>query len=201
MNWYDVTRPLADGMLTYPGDIVPRVRQEDRGKYLLSCLRLGTHSGTHIDAPSHYLRGDHTVDRIAPDLLIGPCRVVLVAGRVRKIGRSDLEPLVHGAERVLIRTWFSKEHGFSEDYPGLAPDAAALLSGAGVRCIGIDSPSIEPFDGDGSVHRTLLSAGAVIIECMDLSAADPGEYWMAALPLRLEGLDGSPCRVFLRDLQ
>ncbi|MDH7509821.1 MAG: cyclase family protein [Methanolinea sp.] len=196
MAYHDVTRPLKEGIAVYPGDIEPSFRQEDRGRYLLSDLHLSTHTGTHIDAPSHYIRGSPTVDRIPPENLVGECRVVGVPGRQSVIDTCDLCP---GTERVLFRTWYSDEGTFREDYPGLSPRCAATLAGLGIRCAGIDSPSIEPYDGDGTVHRTLLGHGITVIEFLDLSAVGPGKYWMVALPLRLEGLDGSPCRVFLGD--
>ncbi len=196
MVYHDVTRPLKEGIAVYPGDIVPSFRQEDRGRYLLSELHLSTHSGTHIDAPSHYIRGAMTIDMIPIENLVGECTVVSVPGKESVIGTCDLRP---GTERVLFRTWYSGEDTFRDDYPGLSRQCAATLAGLGIRCVGIDSPSIEPYDGDGTVHRTLLGHGITVIEFLDLSAVEPGKYWMVALPLRLEGLDGSPCRVFLGD--
>lgn len=197
MAWYDVTRPLREGIAVYPGDLEPSFHTEDRGSYIITAMRLSTHSGTHVDAPSHYIRGAPGVDGIDPAALIGECRVVGVGGLESQIEARDLGGA--NGERILIRTWYSGEQGFREDYPGLSPACAVALAGAGVRCIGIDSPSIETFSGDGTVHRTLLSKGVAVIEFLDLSNVRPGKYWMAALPLRLSGLDGSPCRVFLRD--
>lgn len=197
--WHDVTRPLTNGGVVYPGDHVPSMVQEDRGRYLLSSLCLSTHSGTHIDAPSHYIPGGAPVDVIPPKKLVGACRVVEVRGEVTDIVPSHLESVLGRVGKILIRTRFSGERTFREDYPGLSPAAADALADAGVDCVGIDSPSIEPYTGDGSVHRTLLSKGVVIIELLDLGRVAEGKYWMVALPLRLEGLDGSPCRVMLRD--
>jgi len=197
MAWYDVTRPMREGMAVYPGDMEPAFRQEDRGKYLLSDLRMSTHSGTHVDAPSHYVRGAASVDMIPPENLIGRCRVIEVPGKGSAIDTPGNVSI--GAERVLFKTWYSGEETFLEDYPGLSPGCAAALARAGAKCIGIDSPSIEPFSGDGTVHRTLLGRGIAVVEFLDLSPVGPGDYWMVALPLRLEGLDGSPCRVLLGD--
>ncbi|MDI9633193.1 MAG: cyclase family protein [Methanolinea sp.] len=197
MAWYDVTRPLREGIAIYPGDIEPSFHPQDRGSYVLTAMRLSTHSGTHVDAPSHYIRGAPGVDGIDPGALIGECRVVSVGGSGSLIEARDLGGAT--GERLLLRTWYSGEEGFREDYPGLSPACARALADAGARCIGIDSPSIEPYSGDGTVHRALLSRGVAVIEFLDLSSVRPGEYWMAALPLRLPGLDGSPCRVILRD--
>jgi len=198
--WYDVTRPLNESVVVYPGDHVPKIVQEDHGRYLLSSLHLSTHSGTHIDAPSHYIPGAASIDVIPPDKMNGECRVIEIAGRDPEINARDLEPSLNGMKKILLKTWYSGEEVFHEGYPGLSPDAADAIVRAGIECVGIDSPSIEPYSGDGSVHRTLLSHGVVIIELLSLGSVKEGYYWMAALPLRLEGLDGSPCRVLLRDV-
>lgn len=200
MAWYDVTRPLNGSVVVYPGDHVPKIVQEDRGRYLLSSLHLSTHSGTHIDAPSHYIPGAASIDIIPPEKMTGECRVIEIAGRDPEISARNLEPALKDTKKILLKTWFSGEEAFREDYPGLSPDAADAIVRAGIECVGIDSPSIEPYSGDGSVHRTLLSRGVVIIELLSLEAVREGHYWMVALPMRLEGLDGSPCRVLLRDV-
>jgi len=201
VTWIDVTRPLTGGVVVYPGDHIPSMVQEDKGRYLLSSLHLSTHSGTHIDAPSHYIRGGAPVDAIPADQLIGVCRVVEIPDNATVIGAQLLENAMEGVQKLLIKTRFSGERVFSQDYPGLSGDAAEAIVGAGIGCVGIDSPSIEPYCGDGSVHRTLLSHAVVIIELLDLSEVKPGDYRMVALPLRLEGLDGSPCRVLLKKEQ
>ncbi|MCQ8893326.1 MAG: cyclase family protein [Methanolinea sp.] len=197
MAWHDVTRPLGEGTPVYPGDIVPSFRQEDRGRYRISEIHLSTHSGTHIDAPSHYIAGGAAVHEIPPRVLVGEVTVLPVPGRKTEIGPWDLGGA--RAERLLFKTWYSGEKTFREDYPGLSLACAEALVQAGTRCVGIDSPSIEPYSGDGAVHRALLSRNTAVIEFLDLSGIAPGIYWMVALPLRLEGLDGSPCRVLLRD--
>lgn len=199
MVWYDATRPLNRGAVVYPGDHMPCMVQEDMGRYLLSSLHLSSHSGTHIDAPSHYIRGAACIDTIPFEKLTGNCRVIAIPGRDTEIMAGSLEPALAGEKKILLKTWYSGEEEFHEDYPGLSPDAAEAIVSAGIECVGIDSPSIEPYHGDGSVHRTLLSHGVVIIELLSLKDVQGGNYWMVALPLRLEGLDGSPCRVILRD--
>ncbi|QSZ67268.1 cyclase family protein [Methanofollis aquaemaris] len=196
--FYDITRALTEEILIFPGDPAPVFRQEDHGEYLLSLLSLSTHTGTHIDAPSHYLKNNRTVDLIDPARLIGRCRV-LDLGERTAITRADLEGRVGGTGRILLRTWFSGETAFNPEFPHLTQDAASFLVEQGISCVGIDSPSIEAYDGDGSVHRTLLQREIAIIELLDLSGVPKGDYYMAALPLRLEGLDGSPARVILSD--
>jgi len=197
MKIIDVTRPLSSATVSFPGDPPPGFSQRDAGLYLISDLRMNTHSGTHVDAPIHYLKTGGTVDQIPLTNLIGPCRVVDVTTAGSEIGTKDLDGRIGSAERILLKTAFSRERRFREDFPHLTLEAAKLLTRHGIRCLGIDSFSIEAFICDGSVHRELLGHGCVIIELLDLSKADEGEYSLAALPLRLEGLDGAPARVVL----
>lgn len=196
---YDVTRPLAPGGVVYPGDIVPQFCQEDHGQYRITEIRMSSHSGTHIDAPAHYLESGAAVDEIPFSSLMGWCRVIDCSRSGRDITTADLGEGFRGTKRVLLKTAFSGSNRFLEDYPALTRDASLALAGEGIVCIGTDAPSIEGYRSSGEVHRTLLSRGIVIIELLDLSAVDAGEYWMIALPLRLQGSDGSPCRVLLME--
>ncbi len=197
MRIIDITRPLVNGMLVYPGDLTPSFSQVDHGRYLISDLHLSSHTGTHIDAPVHYLKSGDTIDTIPLGKLVGRCRVIDVSDAGILIRAHHLEGRCDGARRILLKTGFSGKPDFIEDYPSLAPDAACVLAENGTECIGIDSPSIESFDCDGSVHRRLLGCGCLIIELLDLTGVPEGDYDMVALPLRLSGLDGSPARVIL----
>jgi arylformamidase len=199
MKWYDVSRPLSMDMLVFPGDIHPTFHQEKPGEYRISDLHLSSHTGTHIDAPTHYLEAGDSIDTVPFDNLIGRCRVVDVSSAGSTITKTDLAGKIDGAERLLLKTTFSGRDFFEENYPCLSQDAAEFVTSCQIRCIGIDSPSIESFECDGSVHRELLGARCLIIELLDLSEIGPGEYEMIALPLRLKGLDGSPSRVILRE--
>jgi arylformamidase len=201
MTWQDVTRPLEDGMLVFSGEIKPEFHQEKHGSYLISELLLSSHSGTHIDAPAHYLKTGDSIDKIPLGNLIGGCRIVDVSDSGIMITKDTLSGKIEGAERILLKTLFSGKDSFKEDYPCLSLDGAVYITSCGIRCIGIDSPSIESFVCDGSVHRHLLGSGCLIIELLDLSAVGSGEYEMIALPLRLKGLDGSPARVIVRKYQ
>jgi arylformamidase len=199
MKWYDISRPLSRDMLVYPGDINPSFLQEKPGNYRISDLHLSSHTGTHIDAPTHYLNTGDSIDTVPFDCLIGECRVVDVGTAGSRITKTHLNGKIEGTERLLLKTAFSGKDIFQEDYPCLSRDAAEYIVSSGIRCIGIDSPSIESFNCDGCVHRELLGARCIIIELLDLSGVDPGEYEMIALPLRLKGLDGSPSRVILKE--
>jgi arylformamidase len=196
MILHDITRGLSGDVVTYPGDLVPVVAGRDTGKFRISTLVLSSHSGTHIDAPSHYLPGGTTADNIPVHILIGPCRVLEV-GAVGVIGRDDIEGRIAGTRRLLLKTWFSQALTFDPAYPALTAGAAEYLVEEGVTCVGTDAPSIEAFDGDGSVHRTLLGAGVPILELLDLSTVPGGDYLLIAAPIKVIDCDGAPARVFL----
>jgi arylformamidase len=197
MRLIDVTRAISPIMPVYPGDMRPAFVQEDRGNYLISDIRMSTHTGTHIDAPSHYFGTGDTIDTIPLSHLVGRCRVLDVRGAGSTITADHLRDRIGGVDRVLLKTAFSGVETFTQDYPCLTEDAAGFITGNGIRCIGIDSPSIESYNGNGAVHRDLLGHGCIIIELLDLSPVGEGDYDMVALPLRLAGLDGSPARVIL----
>jgi arylformamidase len=195
----DITRPLGEHVPLFPGDRKPDFRRVERDGSTCTDLRLTTHTGTHLDAPSHYLAGGISVDCVPLENLAGKARVLDMEAAGDVITAALLQGRLHGRKRILIRTGASGEDSFGPEFPHLAPDAARLLAGAGVLVVGIDSPSIEATDGDGSVHRELLGSGISILELLDLSRVAEGDYFMVALPLRLEGLDGSPARVILME--
>jgi arylformamidase len=197
MKYYDVTRGLSNDMLVYPGDIHPVFHQDDAGNYLISSLNLSSHTGTHIDAPSHYLKTGDTIDTIPLENLIGTCRIIDLSETVGIIPLDHLFGKIGDEKRILLKTSFSGKNRFIENYPSLSLDAARYIISCGVRCIGIDSPSIESYQCDGSVHRHLLTNNCTIIELLDLGEVQEGVYEMVALPLRLTGLDGAPARVIL----
>jgi arylformamidase len=197
MKIIDVTRPLNNDMLVYPGDLIPSFSQADHGRYLISDLHMSSHTGTHIDAPAHYLASGNTIDTIPLGNLIGRCRIIDVSEASTLITAAHLKGKLRGVKRFLLKTRFSGRDTFTDDYPCLTYDAACYITDNGIECVGIDSPSIESYNGDGSVHRRLLSNGCIIIELLDLSDVPEGDYEMVALPLRLAGLDGSPARVIL----
>jgi arylformamidase len=193
----DITRPLSQDILTYPGDIPPVFRQEIHKHYVITSLHMSTHTGTHIDAPFHYLRTGDTIDNIPITSVMGTCRVLDVSDLGISITANHLKGRLDGIDRVLLKTSFSGTDKFDENYPSLTKDAARFMTGNKIKCAGIDSPSVECFEGDGTVHRELLSRGCIIIELLDLSRVNEGDYNLVALPLRLTGLDGSPARVIL----
>jgi arylformamidase len=191
MQIIDVSVPVRPGMITYPGD--PEVRLErvssiaDGEAANLSRLDFGVHSGTHVDAPLHFVEGAASVETLPLEVLVGPCVVV-----------EGLEPasVPAGAERVLFKTANSRlweRDEFSEDFVKLDGEAARQLVERGVRLVGIDYLSI----GDEEAHRVLLGAGVVAVEGLDLREVEPGEYRLVCAPLKLVGAEGAPARVLL----
>ena len=195
MEIFDVSVPVQPGMVTYPGD--PTVKLErvsaiaDGAVANISRLDFGVHTGTHVDAPLHFIDGAPGTDQLPVDVLVGPARVIEATS-------LDAEGLAEAelAERVLLKTsnselWSRDE--FADDFVSLTEDGARLLVERGVRLIGIDYLSV----GDEGAHHVLLEAGVVAIEGLDLRGVDPGEYQLVCAPLKLVGSDGAPARVFL----
>ena len=201
MRFYDVTRPIRSGMTVYPGD--PEVRIE-RALSIgtgvpanVSAVHLGSHTGTHVDAPAHFREGAPGADKLSLDILIGPaCLYELEA--VGTIDVASLDGLDLGAcPRVLFRVRPQK----AGETEGLTAAAATVLVRAGVRLVGLEGESADAASSaDFPAHRTLLDAGVVILEGLDLSAVPPGRYELLCLPLKIEGGDGAPARVVLRTL-
>jgi arylformamidase len=162
------------------------------------------HTGTHIDAPLHYLPGGASIDAIPPDATVGPARVVQVDGPV--IDAVTLGPVApQSGERLLFRTANSERcwHGacFRKQFVSVTPDGARHLVAAGIRTVGIDYLSIGPYGREGDeTHTILLSAGIWILEGLNLSGVPPGRYELACLPLKIEGGDGAPARALVRKL-
>jgi arylformamidase len=202
---YDVSVPLAPGMTTYPGDppfALAAVQRFGDSPYQLSLLSLSTHTGTHVDAPSHFVPGGASVDQLPLEILLGKARVVELLER-DKVDRADLEALdLRDDLRVLLKTRMSGQllkPGYHQDHVYLSEDAALYLAQAGIKLVGIDYLSVDRYGStDFPAHRALLGAGVILIEGLDLSEVEPGEYEMACLPLRVAGADGAPARVVLR---
>ena len=143
---------------------------------------MNSHSGTHIDAPVHYLKTGDTIDTIPLDHLIGPCRVIDVSSAGVTITAADLSGRLGSSKRILLKTSSLGKTGSGKITRTSTVDAAESLSANGILSVGIDSFSIEAFVCDGSVHRELLGHGCIIIELLDLSGVIEGDYEMAALP-------------------
>jgi len=210
MPIYDVTVPIRAGMPVYEGD--PGVNIEAWSSLAkgnssnVSFLHFGAHTGTHVDAPAHFIEGARKIDALSLEALIGAARVVRVPDEVNEIDSDFLAGCdLNGVERILFHTRNSSfwNEGFRKDYTHLLPEAAAKLVELGVTLVGTDYLSIEKFhSGHHRTHLTLLSRNVVIVEGLNFSDVPAGDYELICLPLRLaEGVgDGAPARVVLRTL-
>ncbi|HEV2711704.1 MAG TPA: cyclase family protein [Gaiellaceae bacterium] len=196
MEIIDISVPIHTEMVVYPGD--PAVRLErvesiaEGASANNSKLELGVHSGTHVDAPVHFIDGAAGADRLPLDVLTGPCEVV----EVPTLEESAVGAVPQGAERVLFKTPNSElwaRESFAETFERLNGPAARRLVERGVRLVGVDYLSV----GDHDAHRVLLGAGVVAVEGLDLRNVQPGPYELHCLPLKLVGSDGSPARAIL----
>jgi arylformamidase len=213
MRIYDVSVPISAGTPTYPGDPGIEIQQwaaiESGDAANVTLLHLGAHTGTHVDAPAHFIEGASKVDQMPLDALIGEARVVEIHGDVRAIDAERLASCdLEGAERVLFKTrnsafWGDPASGFRTDFTYITPDAAHALARMNVRLVGIDYLSVEKFQTERfETHTALLSRGIVIIEGLDLREVAAGTYELICLPLKIASGsgDGAPARAVLRTL-
>jgi arylformamidase len=213
MRIYDVSVPLSAATPTYPGDpgidIKSWLTLAKGDAANVSLIDFGLHSGTHVDAPAHFIAGGAKVDSLPLESLIGEAEVVVVPDHIRVIGEDFVTAnCLQGSQRILFKTrnsafWNSTEDGFREDYTCIAPAAARRLVELGIKLVGIDYLSVEQFKSeDFQTHHTLLSRGVVILEGLDLREVTSGVYELICLPLKIAGGsgDGAPARVILRTL-
>jgi arylformamidase len=209
MKIYDVTVAVSENVPIYEGD--PRVAIESVKSISggdsanVSHLCLGAHTGTHVDAPNHFIEGTRRVEDLDIEKLVGSCRVIEIAGDVTAIEPSHLTN-IDGTERVLFKTrnsafWNDPDAGFRTDFTYISPEAARVLADAGMKLVGIDYLSVEKFRStDFATHKTLLEREIVILEGVDLREVPPGDYDIVCLPLKYVGGtgDGAPARTILR---
>lgn len=208
MEIYDITVPIRSAMPVYEGD--PGVKIDPWSAFAkgdssnVSMLSFGAHTGTHVDAPAHFVEGARRIDALPLDLLIGPARVLRVPDDVKEIDPEFINSCdLGGVERVLFHTRNSTfwNEGFRKDFTHLLPEAAQLLVDGGIKLVGTDYLSIEKFhSGHHRTHLTLLSNNVIIVEGLNLSEVPEGDYELICLPLKIaEGAgDGAPARAVLR---
>jgi arylformamidase len=197
------TTPVYEGDAPMKFDFLKDMRKGDG--YTLSAYSLGAHSGTHIDAPQHFVRDGASIDRVPLEPLIGPARVIDIPDTVQSINAAELNRhRWKGASRVLFRTRSSQRgwmHSstFHRDFAYVAPDAAQLLADAGVQLVGIDYLSAEQFGAPAPMtHRILLGKGIPIVEGLALEGVRAGDYDLIVLPMKVGGHEGAPARAVLR---
>lgn len=205
---YDISLTIAPAMPVWPGD--PRVELEqvssmDAGEHdNVSRLSASVHTGTHVDAPHHFLNDGRTVDLLPLEVLTGRCYVVQLPDDVEAITAEALDgmSLPADAARLLFGTrnshlWARGITEFQEDFVAVTEDGAQWLVDHGIKLAGVDYLSVAPFGESVPTHTVLLKAGVVIVEGLNLSAVPRGFYDLYCLPLKLQGSDGAPARAIL----
>ena len=208
---YDVSVPITNAMPVWPGDppvqlsAKSHLSQDKSHTVKLTAIEMGSHTGTHMDAPRHFIPGGKGIDVMPLDATVGKARVIEIRD-TRSIGPEELKK--HGlrrGERILFKTKNSKRcwkaGAFVEDFVYISLEGAKFLAKKRVKAVGVDYLSVGGFKDDGSAtHRVLLKSGIWIIEGLDLSAVKAGRYELICLPLKFWRGDGAPARAVLRRL-
>jgi len=201
MKIHDISVSLSNQMPVYPGDPPLRITREysvPDAEFNVSYIVTGTHIGTHIDPPFHFIENGYTVDRIPLDHLYGTAEVVDLTQVKAQVTADDLKGVA--SDMIVLKTrnsalWESSE--FSKDYVSLDESAALWAVENHVKTIGIDYLSIGSFEDGAGVHRILLGGGVTVVEGLDLRSIKPGTYTIACLPIKIKDGDGAPARVIL----
>jgi arylformamidase len=207
MKYYDISLNLSAETVRWvtapPFELLQR-RRMDRGDHNnSSALNMSVHSGTHVDAPFHFVPDGATIDSLPLEVFIGSALVHAVeSGRYitkEHVNAIDLE----GETRVLFKTRNShllRRSTFDPDFVAFSVEAAQALVARGIKLVGLDYLSVAHADEQIPVHRAFLDHGVALLEGIDLSEVPPGRYELICFPIRLRGSDGAPCRAVLRDL-
>ena len=216
MPIYDISLPISESLAVWPKDPPVRITQPshlERGdNATVSRLDMSAHTGTHVDAPAHFIQGGASVDTLDLNVLVGPALVVeALEASVLSADLLAQLPIPPGTHRVLFRTrnsglWGRGEVGaaqsptgreFTRDFVAISEDGAHWLVERGVRLVGVDYLSVGPFGQTRPTHRALLGAGVICLEGLNLSGVAPGLYQLVCLPLRIAGIEGAPARAVL----
>ncbi|RFP65985.1 cyclase family protein [Hymenobacter lapidiphilus] len=204
MEWLDFTTPITDGMAYWPDNAPVRIRRTlsmaDGAAANVSEVSMSVHTGTHVDAPLHFLADGSDAASLDLSQLMGPALLVAVDSE-KFIALADVEHLkLEKRSRVLFKTRNSARNWstepFNPDFVRLGAEAAVWLRDKGVVCVGVDYLSV----GNADTHHILLGSGISVIEGLALQHAQPGEYELLCLPLKIKGTDGAPARVLARKL-
>jgi arylformamidase len=208
---FDVTVLIERDLPTWPSDPGLKIEQASSmakgGRSNVTRISMGAHTGTHMDAPFHFEPDGYGIDQIPLDALIGPCRVYDFSQRDGHIDRAKLERCdFRGVTRALFKTknsqlWARNAREFDKNFIAVVADGADFLVERGVKLVGVDYLSVEPYGSGGHpVHHRLLRASVAIVEGLSLHNVPAGDYELMALPIKLKGADGAPARVVLREL-
>lgn len=205
-DWIDISVPISDGMVTWPGDPPVRIYKlsdvEKGDESTLSAVSMTVHTATHMDAPSHFTRLKNGIDRMPLSAVVGNARVIEINDPV-SINVEELRPhRIRRGERILLKTRNSDKkwdrEPFDESYVYLSTNAAKYLVERRVQTIGVDYLSIGGLENMTEVHKIVLMAKIWVIEGLDLSRTGPGDYEMVCLPIKIENCEGAPARALLR---
>ena len=213
-NWIDVTVPLKEGMAIWPGDVtikIERRRSMDRGDAANnSAISLGVHTGTHMDAPKHFIKDGKSIDKLPLETSVGPARIIEIKDKISIKPEELKQHNIKKGERILFKTVNSprcwQTDAFVNDFVFVTRDAAQFLVDAGVILVGVDYLSVgSPMDPDKAMrpdtHQILLGAGLYLIEGLNLTAVKAGDYNLICLPLKLMDAEGSPVRAILQPIK
>jgi arylformamidase len=209
MEWIDISVPLRSGLVTWPGDPevhIARVFDLEKGDAAnVSKLDMGAHTGTHIDAPLHFLRSGKSLDDMPLNAVIGPARVIEINDPESIKPEALMPHAIAKNERILFKTKNSQRHWmnqpFIEDFVYISTAAGRFLVDCGVQTVGIDYLSVAGYNkNEAELHRLLLGAGVWIIEGLNLSQVQAGRYELICLPIRITNSDGAPARALLQAL-
>lgn len=207
MKYYDISLNLSAETVCWvtspPFELIER-RRMSKGDYNnSSALSMSAHSGTHVDAPFHFVPNGATIESLPLELFIGPALVHAVDAE-KYITKEHVEAIdFKGEPRILFKTRNSlllHKSTYDPDFVAFSVEAADALVSRGVRLVGLDYLSVAQADEQVPVHRAFLDHGIVLLEGIDLSAVPQGRYELICFPIRLRGSDGAPCRAVLRDL-
>lgn len=208
MHIYDISLSISPSMPVWPGDPsveLQQVESMDKGAHAnVSHLSAGVHTGTHVDAPHHFLNDGRTVEQLPLDVLTGPCYVAQLPDDMDAITADVLAgiPLAEGTTRLLFGTrnshlWANEVDVFQTDFVAITEDGAEWLVAHGIQLVGVDYLSVAPYGESTPTHTVLLRAGTLIVEGLNLSQVPRGFYDLYCLPLKLKGADGAPARAIL----
>ncbi|HLM01198.1 MAG TPA: cyclase family protein [Pyrinomonadaceae bacterium] len=211
MKIYDITVPISENVPIYEGDpkvkidVAAAIARGDAANVTQLCF--GAHTGTHVDAPNHFIDGTRKIHELDLEKLVGAARVVEIEESVTAIEPRHVENLEETVERVLFKTrnsrfWNEPETGFRKDFTYITPEAARVLAEKNIKLVGIDYLSVEKFGSeDFAAHIAFLEKEIVIVEGLDLRGVPAGEYELICLPLKIISPtgDGAPARTVLRE--
>jgi arylformamidase len=208
MKIYDISLTINPEMPVWPKDPPVKIERvskiEDGANANVSHLDMGAHTGTHVDAPFHFLPDGACIESLDLSILVGPVQVVELPTGVNEINAELIQQagLAEGVTRVLFKTrnssfWAQGVREFQTEFVGINLDGAQALAARGIRLVGIDYLSVAPYRRSRPTHEVLLKAAMVVVEGLDLSAVPAGFYQLYCLPLKIKGSDGAPARVIL----